>query len=113
MINVRNALGAGVMLASILIAPAMVATPAAAAAETVSISSTLTSVQKPCRKHKNPARCRARRGGYGGHLSRSRIGRGIGDSFGRTGIGRSGIGRSGIGHRGGGPSGAGHSRSRD
>jgi hypothetical protein len=103
MINVRSALGTGMMLASVLIAPVTIPAPSAAGAETVFTPSTVTSVQKPCRRHKNPARCRARRGGHGG----------ISGVGGGGGIGRSGIGRSGIGHRGDGPSGAGHSRSRD
>jgi hypothetical protein len=108
MINVRNALGTGIMLASILVAPVTIPAPAVAASETLSTPSTLTSVQKPCRKHRHPARCRARRGGRGGNFSRSGISGGIDD-----GIGRSGIGRGGFGRRGGDPSGAGHSRSRD
>ncbi|MFF5208387.1 hypothetical protein [Streptosporangium sp. NPDC000396] len=69
MIKVRNALAAGAMVASALIVP--MTTPAQAAdtgtvAGITSTTSVPTSVQKPCRLHKNPARCRARRGaGHG------------------------------------------------
>jgi hypothetical protein len=98
MINIRNVLGAGIMMASALVAPTMMPAPSAAAVtETVSTSSALTSVQKPCQKAKNPAQCRARRGGnstVGGTVSRGGL-------------------RGGIGSGGSGPSGSGHSRSRD
>ncbi|MDP9841959.1 hypothetical protein J2853_001170 [Streptosporangium lutulentum] len=102
MINVRNALGTGMILASVLIAPVTTPAQAAATAETVSATSTLTSVQKPCRKHRNPARCRARLGGLGGHSPQSGI-RGIGGGIG--GDGSIGV-DDGIGHRD-------HGRSRD
>jgi uncharacterized membrane protein YgcG len=103
MINIRNVLGAGIMMASALVAPTVMSAPSAAAiTETVSTSSALTSVQKPCRKAKNPARCRARRGNST-----------VGDNstVGGT-ISRGGL-RGGIGSGGSGPSGSGHSRSRD
>ncbi|MEV6861773.1 hypothetical protein AB0M44_12320 [Streptosporangium subroseum] len=97
MINIRNVLGAGIMMASALVAPTMMSTPSAAAVtETVSASPALPSVQKPCRKAKNPDSCRARRGNstVGGTVSRGGL-------------------RGGIGSGGSGPSGSGHSRSRD
>ncbi|AWS47998.1 hypothetical protein DKM19_48680 [Streptosporangium sp. 'caverna'] len=98
MINIRNVLGAGIMMASALVAPTMMSTPSAAAVtETVSASPALPSVQKPCRKAKNPARCRARRAGNST----------VGGTVGGGGL------RGGIGSGGSGPSGSGHSRSRD
>ncbi|SNT40798.1 hypothetical protein SAMN05216276_104029 [Streptosporangium subroseum] len=94
MINIRNVLGAGIMMASALVAPTMMSAPSVAAVtETVSASPALPSVQKPCRKAKNPARCRARRAG-------------------NSTVGGGGL-RGGIGSGGSGPSGSGHSRSRD
>ncbi|MGV9772716.1 hypothetical protein [Streptosporangium sp. NPDC003464] len=82
MIKVRNALVSGVMGASALIVPATVpAQPAGAdTVSTVSTASTLVSAAKPCSKHKNPARCYARRGsGGGGGGGGGGIDRGISD----------------------------------
>lgn len=69
MIKIRNALLAGAMGASALIAP--VTMPAQlASAETVagtpSTTPVLTSLGHPCREHKNPAKCFERYGGGGG-----------------------------------------------
>ncbi|MGJ6964601.1 hypothetical protein ACSDR0_22065 [Streptosporangium sp. G11] len=105
MTKIRNALAAGVMTASALIVPAAISV-SSATADTVATTapSTLTSVLKPCRKHKNPDRCRARRGhrhGYGRH-ERGRhdygrrggegrgvgVGGGISDDLGGRGTGR-------------------------
>ncbi|WP_326819554.1 hypothetical protein [Streptosporangium sp. NBC_01756] len=69
MIKLRNALVAGTMLASALVAPMAMqiqSAGAATATETVSV----TSAQKPCWKHRNPEKCYARNhggGGGGGH----------------------------------------------
>ncbi|MFC7644946.1 hypothetical protein ACFQX6_32975 [Streptosporangium lutulentum] len=70
MIKVRNALAAGTMVASALIAPVTMPASFASAdtvARTTSTTSTLTALQKPCSKHKNPDRCRQRRGACHGH----------------------------------------------
>ncbi|WP_030925660.1 hypothetical protein [Streptosporangium amethystogenes] len=68
MIKVRNALAAGTMAASALVAPMTTPAPSAVADTVASnTSTTLRSAQKPCRKHRNPERCRARHGHGGGH----------------------------------------------
>ncbi|MFI6455524.1 hypothetical protein ACIBF6_28650 [Streptosporangium amethystogenes] len=88
MIKVRNALAAGTMAASALVAPVMTPAPSAVA-DTVASNTptTLGSVQKPCRKHKNPERCRARRGHSGGHGIVGRNGVGVDIGPGSVGIG--------------------------
>ncbi|ACZ88505.1 hypothetical protein [Streptosporangium roseum] len=67
MIEIRNALAAGTMVASALIAPVTMPAQSAGAESTARSTSTshLTSVQKPCSEHKHPAKCRARRSGGG------------------------------------------------
>jgi hypothetical protein len=68
MIEIRNALAAGTMVASALIAPVTMPAQSAGAESTARSTSAshLTSVQKPCSQHKHPAKCRARHGGGGG-----------------------------------------------
>ncbi|MEU4541431.1 hypothetical protein AB0G15_42035, partial [Streptosporangium sp. NPDC023825] len=62
MTMIRNALAAGAMMASALIVPmAMPASSATAGTVAVTTPADATSVLKPCREHKNPDRCRARR----------------------------------------------------
>ncbi|MEV4382055.1 hypothetical protein [Streptosporangium sp. NPDC049644] len=68
MTKVRNALAAGAMTASALLAPMMTPAPSAVADTAASNASpTLGSAQKPCREHRHPERCRARRGHHGDH----------------------------------------------
>lgn len=97
MIEIRNALAAGTMVASALIAPVTMPAQSAGAESTARSTSAshLTTVQKPCSKHKNPAKCRARHSG-GGHGKGSGIGKDIiGDLDDDHGPGSSG-GGSGI-----------------
>ncbi|GAA0819872.1 hypothetical protein ACFQVD_00175 [Streptosporangium amethystogenes subsp. fukuiense] len=66
MTKVRNALVAGAMTASALLAPMTTPAPSAVADTAASNASpTLGSAQKPCREHRHPERCRARRGHHG------------------------------------------------
>ncbi|WP_433362984.1 hypothetical protein [Streptosporangium sp. CA-115845] len=95
MIKVRNALAAVTMTASALVAPMMTPTPPAVADTMASYASyasnasaTVASAQKPCRKHRNPERCHARRGHSGdGHGLIDRNGVGVDIGPGRVGIG--------------------------
>jgi hypothetical protein len=89
MIKVRNALAAGTMVASALIAPVTMPAQFASAdtvARTTSTTSTFTALQKPCSKHKNPDRCRQRRGSGHGHGGGGSGGTGVGTGTG-SGIG--------------------------
>ncbi|WP_162641308.1 hypothetical protein [Streptosporangium sp. 'caverna'] len=88
MIKVRNALAAGTMVASALIAPVTMPAQFASAdtvARTTSTTSTFTALQKPCRKHKNPDRCRLRRGAGHGLGGGGGTGTGTGTGTGRAG----------------------------
>ncbi|MEU0483561.1 hypothetical protein ABZ260_30780 [Streptosporangium sp. NPDC006013] len=88
MIKVRNALAAGTMTASALLAPMTTPAPSAVAdTVTSNASTTLTSAQKPCHKHRHPERCRARRGHGGDHGNIGGDGVGIGGGRGKVGIG--------------------------
>ncbi|MFD8533131.1 hypothetical protein ACFV0L_37555 [Streptosporangium canum] len=97
MIEIRNALAAGTMVASALIAPVTMPAQSAGAESTARSTSAshLTSAQKPCSQHKHPAKCRARRGGDGGGGSGKGDGGIIGDLDDDHGPGSSG-GGSGI-----------------
>ncbi|OUC91065.1 hypothetical protein [Streptosporangium minutum] len=94
MIEIRNALAAGTMVASALIAPVTMPAQSAGAESTARSTSAshLTSVQKPCSKHKHPAKCRARRGGGGGGGSGKGVRGVIGDLDDDHGPGSSGGG---------------------
>lgn len=62
MTMIRNALAAGAVMASALIIPATMPTSSAVAGTvTVTTPAGASSVLKPCREHKDPERCRARR----------------------------------------------------
>ncbi|MBB2913277.1 hypothetical protein FHS43_004575 [Streptosporangium becharense] len=90
--TIRNALAAGTMMASALVIPMTMpgAFAADSAAVTASASPVLTSAEKPCRQHKNPERCRARRGA--GHGLDRDTGGGIDDSLEEDREGRGGGG---------------------
>jgi hypothetical protein len=102
MFKLKNALAAGTIVASALIAPVtMPAQFAGASADTVAgtTASALTFAGKPCSKHKNPAQCRARRGGGAGavggavRFTRARD-TGISGSIGLAGGLGAGVGRT-------------------
>jgi hypothetical protein len=99
MIKLKNALAAGAMVASALIVPAtMPAQFADADAVAGTTSSAFTAVAKPCSRHRNPERCRARQGGDNAvgltrHFAHARdagirgsigLGGGLGAGIGRT-----------------------------
>lgn len=77
MIKIRYALAAGAMGASALIVPvtmpAQLASAEPVAVTAVATTSVLTSAADPCDKHKNPAKCREKRGGGDDELSDDNI----------------------------------------
>ncbi|WP_433251294.1 hypothetical protein ACQPYK_05680 [Streptosporangium sp. CA-135522] len=96
MLAIRNALVAGTMAASALIAPVTSSAQAATTGTMAEMSKTttspiLTSAQKPCSKHKNPAKCRARHGAGHGKSHGGGGGGGISDD-GQPGLGGTGAG---------------------
>lgn len=92
MTKVRNALAAGAMTASALLAPMMTPAPSAVADTAASNASpTLGSAQQPCREHRHPERCRARRGHHD-FIGRDGVGIGGGISDNRAPGNRGGAG---------------------